>query len=175
MIIREIARKAGKVVPECPICGCNKLWLKHITARIVETHETEVGVLYKCDKCAYVNTSEYIKVIVPYIVNTMDYVDFFDEPKLIDLNGNIYPYTGYRYIGREFWSVPDIQKPDGIHCKCGADLEIQSINPFYRTKFVDDQYRCDIICRCKNGHNIAFGVHISREDYEELIVRLSRR
>ncbi len=174
MSIVEIAKMAGKKINKCPVCGCDRLWLKYITVFNRKDNMSELGILYKCDRCAYVNTDGYLNVTVPFIVSAADYTNFFDKPKLVDLRGKIVPYSGYRYIGRDFWNIPDIRKPEGLKCKCGADMDIVNYNPFYRTKFVDDQYRCDILCKCEKGHTLAFGVHISKDDYEELVVRLRR-
>ena len=173
-VILEIARRAKEVVSKCPICGYDELWLKEVRR---EPHldggggaKTGFSVLYKCGRCAYVNTTNKVVVVVDglYTFPNCSYEHFCIEPVVVKLGGVVVPYKGYSYIGREFWNIPDIRIPD-ISCYCGEDLEIKNVNPFIRNEFGGEtQYRCDITCKCKRGHVVAFGVHISKSDFEIL-------
>jgi len=177
-VILEIAEKAKEVVSKCPICGYDELWLKEVRrepSMDVGSGDLKTGfsILYKCGRCAYVNTTNKVVVVVngSYTFPNCSYEHFCVEPVMVKLGGEIVPYNGYNYIGREFWNIPDIKLPN-IHCFCGSGLEIKNISPFYRNEFGGDrQFRCDITCKCSSGHIVAFGVHISKEDYERLGVK----
>jgi len=176
-VILEIARKAKEVVGKCPICGYDELWLKEVRREpnldSGRGAKTGFSILYKCGRCAYVNTTNKVVVVVDgsYTFPSCSYEHFSTEPVMIKIGGEIVPYSGYSLIGHEFWNIPDIRLPE-IACFCGSSLEIKNINPFVRGYFGGEtQYRCDITCRCGSGHVVAFGVHISKEDYERLGVK----
>jgi len=174
-VIVDIAKEVKSVVSRCPVCGYDVLWLKEVRREpnLDNCRDAKTGftVLYKCGRCAYVNTTNRVTVVVDglFTFPNCSYEHFSTEPVMVKIGGEVVPYTGYSYIGRDFWNIPDVKLPD-IRCYCGSEVEITNINPFYRNRFGgEDQYRCDITCRCSSGHLLAFGVHISKEDYEKLL------
>jgi len=179
-LIIEIAEKASDVIHRCPICGCETLWLKEIRMTdcyyemnrdINDGHAwSEYSILFKCDRCAYVNTTLPVKVRVSgvYTLTNTSYEHFSPQAELVMIGGKVFPFTGFRPIGRKFWNIPHIDLPN-ITCYCDKDIEIVNFNPFYRNNFGGmKQYRCDITCRCKSNHILSFGVHITEEDYKIL-------
>lgn len=160
-------------VDHCHVCRAprNMLWLKDIRVPLPGI----CAILYKCAKCAYVNTTLTVKFqcdIKPLYAHI--------EYHLLGKEGDkVYGYTldgekhllteDYPLFGREFHGVPPRQRD--INCPiCGAKMKLESWNPFIRIT-VGTQYRCDVFYRCSNGHTAAFGVHVTPEDFDVLNVR----
>jgi len=161
----EIARKAGEKISKCLVCGYPELWLKQINSGVNKT-----TILYKCGRCAFVNTTTPLEIEYER-THYVSYEHFFSRPALVKLGGEMAEYSTVKdnLIGHEFWNIPNVTLPN-IKCFCGAELEITGFNPFYRNNFGGvKNYRCDIHCKCKNGHTLAFGVHVTEEEYEKLL------
>ena len=161
-------------IKKCPICNCDTLWIKELRFPF---QRSSVNVIFKCDRCAYVNIHLPNEMEIPldYLtvtVSFLSYETFFDNPcTVVDLKGNVLSDVPYRFIGRDFWNIPDIKPAIPLKCPvCGEKLKIYNVNPFIRGTFCNvTQYRVDIICKCKNDHISPFGVHISKNEFEQLI------
>lgn len=162
-------------VDQCHVCGAPKsmLWLKDIRV----TSPGECSILYKCARCAYVNTTLPVKFQCDFkpLYAHMEYHVLGREGEKVygyTLDGQKHLLTeDYPLFGREFHGIPPRQRY--IKCPtCGEQMKLESWNPFIRIT-VGRQYRCDVFYKCPNNHTAAFGVHITPEDFD--LLNVSRR
>ena len=159
-IVKEII--SNMEIKSCPVCSCDRLWFKQYTL----VSDNKYNVLIKCDRCAYVNTtlSNYSHISTNFISSSASYEHI---GVFVCTDGRTEP-ADY-YIGYDYWFNGSELKRHSVRCpNCGEVSEVADIRPFIRYK---DNYRVDIMCRCKNNHVIAFGVHIPKEVFEVLNVR----
>ena len=149
-------------IKKCPVCMCDKLWFKQYTL----VDKNKYNVLIKCDRCAYVNTTlsnySYAYGNVLHSSASYEHIGIF-----ACTDGRTEP-ANY-YIGYDYWFDGSELKRYSVTCpNCGDKSKVDNLRPFIRYK---DNYRVDIMCRCKNNHVIAFGVHVPKEIFEILNVR----
>lgn len=152
-------------IKQCPICNCNKLWFKEYRHISGNTY----NVLFKCDRCAYVNTTlpnhSTINISLPHKTKVYDELNIF-------LRTDGYDKPATYLIGYSYWFSNDKLIKDTVQCPfCNSPSKIYNINPFVRHP---NDYRVDISCKCKNNHIIAFGVHLSLNSYKTLLLNYKR-
>ena len=162
MITKILELLSNMTIKRCPICGCDRLWFKehrHIS-------NNTYNVLFKCDNCAYVNTTltNQSTVTSPFLMQSASY-DHYGVYVCTD--GRTEP-ADY-YIGYDYWFDGHELKRESVRCPfCGKPSKVANVNPFIRHH---SDYRVDIACRCPDNHTIAFGVHIPSNVFDVLSVR----
>ncbi len=149
-------------IKRCPVCEFNRLWFKEFRHISNNTY----NVLFKCDNCAYVNTTlqNPSTVSSPFLLHSASY-DHFGVYVCTDGRTEPCDYL----IGYDYWFNGSELKRESVRCPfCGEKSKVVNVNPFIRHP---KDYRADISCRCPNNHIIAFGVHIPEEVFEVLNVR----
>lgn len=152
-------------IKRCPVCNCSRLWFREY----IYISKFKYNVIFKCDNCAYVNTtllniSKVSRYLIPI---SADYYRY-----------NIYMCTDGRnkkanyYIGYNYWFEKNKIKDKNISCPiCKNKLKIYDLKPFKRF----DGYRIDVHCKCKSDHDILFGVHVPEEIYKKFKVEKSTK
>ncbi len=161
----DISEIIGGISVKCSVCGCDEVWLKEI-----RNINGKVGIVYKCNNCAYVNLSNIYVTDVGYPDYIPSFVDYNVIGKLVRI-----PYKeencDERYIGHDFWIKDGKVIRKEVKCpKCGEIGEVRNLSPFIRDTLCGRQYRLDIICSCsKCGTVYAFGVHISEKEFDKFV------
>ncbi len=149
----------------CDVCGCNNVWLKEL-----RNINGKVGIVYKCDNCAFVNLSKIHTIDKEYPNYLPAFLDYNVIGKLIML-----PYKEAecenRLLGHDFWIKDGKVIRKEIKCpKCSGVGKVRNLSPFIRDTLCGRQYRLDIICSCsKCGTVYAFGVHINEKEFDTFV------
>ena len=149
-------------IKRCPVCECDRLWFKEFRHISNNTY----NVLFKCDNCAYVNTTlqNPSTVSSPFLLHSASY-DHFGVYVCTDGRTEPADYL----IGYDYWFNGHELKRNTVKCPfCKSQSKVVNLNPFIRHL---RDYRVDITCRCSNNHVIAFGVHVPECVFEVLNVR----
>jgi len=140
-------------IKKCPICSCNRLWFKEYSY----LHNITYNVLFKCDNCAYVNTTlnNPSTVSSPFLYHSQDY-----------LSAGVYVCTDGRtapadyLIGYNYWFKDGKLIHRTVECPfCHREMYFVRANPFIRFKGKNG-FRVDVFYTCKKKHAVTFGVHI---------------
>jgi len=166
--IEIICRAVREIEINCPVCGEDRsnIWVKDIR---------NGRLLYKCGNCAYVNTTN--PMVVGGLPSVGEYTNIVEGDKVVGItfDGKTHVLSSdYPLFGREFHGINlSPQVPRDIKCPvCGGKTKFYRYNPFIRNVRGIKQYRCDVHYMCENNRDIAFGVHITEEDF--LALRLHK-